>query len=309
MNKSVHKVFPALGTVNSIDVPSCPDENIIKTAADRVRQIHRLFSAFDGSSDVSRINAAAEKGYVPVQPDTIYLLEQAAHFAEASDGAFDATIRPLVELWGFGGRPPSVIPGSRDIKRIKNSVCWTDVLIDKAAGAVKLRHKGQRIDLGGIAKGFAVDEVRRILSENAIKEAVINLGGSVAVIGHKKPVGIQHPDKPTGEIMGRVYLIDTCAVTSGSYEKFRTFGGRRYHHIIDPRTGYPAESDVLSVTLVGASAAALDALSTAFFVLGAQKGMQLASSSGAEAIVVDTGRNVYVSENLKENFKLIHNEV
>ncbi len=302
MNKRIHKIFPALGTVNTIDIPSCPDENIIISASERVLEIHRLFSAFDDTSDISRINTNAGVAYVPVHQDTVFLLEEAIRFSKESDGAFDVTIRPLVSLWGFVNKA-SEIPDSHSMRRTRKLINWKDILIDKENNAVKLRRKNQSIDLGGIAKGYAVDEVRRILIENDIQDGFINLGGSVAVIGVEKSVGIQHPDKATGEIMGRVNLQNKCVVTSGSYEKNITIEGKQYHHIIDPFTGWPSESGILSVTLIGSSALMLDALSTAFFVLGMQKGLALAARWGAECIIVDKERNVFVSESLKDKYQ------
>ena len=185
MNRHVIKIFPALGTVNMIDIPSCPNESIIRTASSRVLDIHRRFSVFEDTSDISRINAMAGIGYVPVHPDTIYLLEQASRFSKASAGAFDVTIRPLVELWGFGGAL-TPLPNRNNRRLAKKLVNWEDILLDKANGAVKLCHKGQSIDLGGIAKGYAVDELKRLFTETGVDEAVINLGGSVCVIGPRK---------------------------------------------------------------------------------------------------------------------------
>ena len=302
MNRHVHKIFKALGTVNTIHVPACHDEQIVNAAAERVHQLHRLFSAFEKDSDVSRVNDMAGRDFVPVHPDTVYLLEQAKLYSEATNGAFDVSILPLVKLWQQFGKTSS-LPPERDIRRNKKLVCSNDILIDKENSAVKLRKKGQSVDLGGIAKGYAVDEVRRILTENGVSDAVVNLGGSVAVLGHERPVGIQHPDKNTGTAFGQVYLKNTCAVTSGSYEKFFTIGAERYHHIIDPRTGRPSQSGVLGVTLIGEDAMALDALSTAVFVLGARQGSALAEHIGAESIVVDDKRNVYVSKAINHKFE------
>jgi thiamine biosynthesis lipoprotein len=303
MKKSVKKIFTALGTVNTIDVPSCPNENILTKATDRVTELHRRFSAFEADSDVSRINENAGLDYVPVHSDTVFLLKQAARYSKASGGAFAISVRPLVRLWGFGETTPAV-PDARKISSIRKLVNWRDILINADGSAVKLRRLGQAIDLGGIAKGYALDEVRRILTDGGITDAVINLGGSVAVLGSPMYVGIQHPDRPTGGIMGRIQLSNACAVTSGSYEKYIAIGSERYHHIIDPRTGRPSTSGVLSVTLIGKDALTLDALSTAVFVLGAEKGAPLIAAFGLKSVIVDDDRNVFVSESLKDDFKL-----
>ena len=308
MMKHIHKIFKALGTVNSIVVPGCRDERIVTEAADRVLELHRLLSAFDANSDVSRLNSLAGRDYVSVHPETVYLLEQAKRYSEASDGAFSVTTKPLSNLWGIG-TAASALPTPRDIRRSKKLVNDNDILIDKERSIVQLRKKNQAIDLGGIAKGYAVNEVRRILTENGISEAVINLGGSISVIGRERPVGIQHPDKPTGEAFGQALVTNASAVTSGSYEKYRLIGGHRYHHIIDPLTGYPSTSGVSGVTLIGGDAMALDALSTAVFVLGAERGAALAERFGFESVIVDDERNVYISKGITHKFQFTDEQI
>jgi FAD:protein FMN transferase len=303
MNKYISKSFPGLGTINTIQVPSCPDEKIIELASKRVLELHNRFSAFNAESDICRINAEAGKSFVPVHPDTLYLLSQAAQYSHLSEGAFDITVRPLVELWGIGIKPPAV-PDKNEIKRVRKLIDYTDVLLDIKSGMVKLRRRGQAIDLGGIAKGFAADEVRRILTENGIHEAVINLGGTVIVMGPPKQVGVQHPNLPTGVPMGSVTLSDKTAVTSGLYEKFVIIEGKRYHHILSPLTGYPSEAGLKSITLIGDSALMLDAMTTAIFVMGIQKGLSLLTDNTIQSVIIDSDDNVFVSQGLKDTFIL-----
>lgn len=180
-----------------------------------------------------------------------------------------------------------------------------DILLDDEAQTAELRRFGQSLDLGAIAKGYAADEVRRILTEGGITGALVNLGGTVSVIGEGKHVGIQHPDRMTGIPMGRVLLADACAVTSGDYERYYEVDGTRYHHILDPRTGYPSRSGLRSVTLIGSSALALDALSTAVFVLGAEKGLPLIQQAGYQAVFVTDALDVFCTDGLRGNFELL----
>ena len=147
--------------------------------------------------------------------------------------------------------------------------------------------------------------MRRILQEGGVTDALINLGGTVSSIGRERKIGIQHPDRATGIAMGRITLENGCVVTSGDYERFYEVDGVRYHHIVDPRTGYPAKSSLRSVTLIGDNATELDALSTAAFVLGEAEGLRLIQQTGVEAIFVTDSLNVFCTEGLRNNFQLL----
>jgi thiamine biosynthesis lipoprotein len=299
VKKSIQTTFPALGTVNTISVSGFADEAVVYRAAERVRELHRRLSAFGGDSEISAVNAAAGKHYVRVHDDTYELVRKAKIYAGLTGGAFDPTVRPLVGLWNIGGQAPAV----PDTGEICDALCLTsfkDILTDDRHKSIMLRRPRMAVDLGAIAKGYAADEVRRILLENGVTEAVVNLGGTVTVLGTARTVGIQHPDRKTGNPMGAVTLRDQAAVTSGSYEKYFMKDGRRCHHLIDPHTGYPADSGLKSVTLIGASALELDALSTAVFVLGAETGNRLVEKLGLQAVYVTSDDQIYVTAGLKD---------
>ena len=304
VKKRIETAFLALGTVNTITADGSDDEDVVRRAADRVLELHGRLSAFDEGSDISAVSAAAGKSFVKVGEDTLCLIQHAKMYATLTGGVFDPTVRPLVETWNIGKEPASV----PDPSGICAALCLTnyrDILIDSRNGSVMLRRPNMALDLGGIAKGFAADEARRILLEGGVTDAVINLGGTVSIIGSAKTIGIRHPDRGVGTPMGRLELTDEAAVTSGSYEKFFMQGGKRYHHLLDPRTGYPADSGLLSVTLLGGSAMELDALTTAVFILGAAEGSRLAAKFGLQAIFVTTDGGVLVTEGLKGSFRLL----
>ena len=214
------------------------------------------------------------------------------------------TTRPLSALWELNARCGTV-PSRAEIEQAMLLVCDGDIVLDEEAETAMLKRFGQAVDFGGIAKGYAADEVRRILLEGGVTSALINLGGTVVSLGKERSVGIQHPDRCTGIAMGRVTLLDGCAVTSGDYERYYEVDGVRYHHILDPRTGCPSRSNLRSVTLIGESAMELDALSTAIFALGAEEGLPLAERAGVESIVVTDALDVFCSERLRENFSLL----
>ena len=301
-------VFTALGTTNRIQVLMYRERiaagEALKRAEERVRALHDRLSVFQPESEISLLNASAGCSSVPVSADTFLLLSESRRYSAISGGAFSITTRALSTLWEIHARC-GTIPSRMEVEHALTLVDDQDILLDEEAQTAELRRFGQSVDLGAIAKGYAADEVRRILLEGGVTGALINLGGTVCVIGSAKHVGIQHPDSVTGIAMGRISLENACAVTSGDYERFYEVDGTRYHHIVDPRTGYPSKSGLRSVTLIGESALSLDALSTAVFVLGAEAGLPLMREAGVEAVFVTDEMNVYCSDGLRGNFELL----
>ena len=308
MNGTLSRLFRALGTMNTITVEQAEDHaraaDALERAERRVLELDEALSAFRPESEVSLLNASAGCKEVSVGADTMFLLKESKRYSEATGGAFCVTTRPLSALWELNARCGTV-PSRAEIEQALLLASDEDIVLDEENGTAALRRFGQAVDFGGIAKGYAADEVRRILLEGGVTSALINLGGTVVSLGRDRNVGIQHPDRCTGIAMGRVTLCDSCAVTSGDYERYYEVDGVRYHHILDPRTGYPSRSNLRSVTLIGESAMELDALSTAIFALGAEEGLPLAEQAGVESVVVTNALDVFCSERLRENFSLL----
>lgn len=300
--------FFALGTVNRIQALAYGERiragKALKRAEARVLELHAQLSVFLPESEISLLNASAGCSPVAVSQSTLHLLKESKHYSAISGGAFSITSRALSALWEIHARCGTV-PSRAEVEHALTLVCDEDLLLDEAAGTAELARFGQCLDLGAIAKGYAADEVRRILQDGGITEAIINLGGTVCIIGAVKQVGIQHPDRMSDIPMGRVALENACAVTSGDYERFYEVDGVRYHHILDPRTGYPARAGLRSVTLIGESALSLDALSTAVFVLGAEAGLSLLREFDAEAVFVSDRLDVFCGNGLRGNFTLL----
>ena len=305
---SLETVFPALGTTNHVSVYAYADRiaagEALMRAKERVLFLHERLSVFQPESELSLLNASAGCSSVPLGKDAFLLLRESKRYFARSGGAFSITTRALSALWEIHARCGTV-PSRAEVEHALLLVNDEDILLDEDAQTAELRRFGQSVDLGAIAKGYAADEVTRILVEGGITGALINLGGTVSVIGNGKHIGIQHPDRLTGIPMGRVLLSDSCAVTSGDYERFYEVDGTRYHHIVDPRTGYPSRSGLRSVTLIGKSALALDALSTAVFVLGAAEGLPLIQQAGVEAVFVTEQLDVFCTDGLRGNFELL----
>ena len=269
----------ALGTVCSVTLFEHADDRIYNDIFNRIREIENLMSVNIPSSDISRINASSGIEPVQVHEDTIKVIERAVYYAEISGGAFDPTVGPLVSLWGIGNENQR-IPAQAEIDKTLPLVNWRNVEIKAETNSVFLKHQGMALDLGAIAKGYAADEAAAIIRKTKVKQAIIDLGGNVFLYGVKKDkspwkVGIQNPLESRGIITGIVQVNEKTVVTSGVYERFFEQDGKRFHHIFSPSLGYPASNGLLSVTIIADNSMEADALSTAVFVLGYERGKAL----------------------------------
>lgn len=286
----------------------------IDVAFERIAEIDKKMNARADDSEVTAVNKEAGSQFVKVSPDTFYVIKRGLYFSELSRGKFDITVGPLINLWGIG-TDRARVPEEQEIKNALSLINYKDVLLNEEEKSVMLKRPGMAIDLGGIAKGYAADEVVRILKERGIKNAVADLGGNVYVIG-KKPngepwkIGIQDPFNIRGDIFAIVEVWgDKTLVTSGVYERFFEEDGKRYHHILDTKTGYPVENGLVSVTIIGDSSIDADALSTTVFSLGVKDGMELIESlPGVDAIFVTANKEVYLTSGVANyNFKITDN--
>ena len=291
------KIFFALGTVCTLTLYGGDVNAALNRSKERIMQIHHRMNAYDEKSEISRINAAAGEGYVPVSEDTFRLIEASVDYSRMTNGLYDITTRPLSALWKSAIASKS-LPIPYEIDCAAKLTGYRDILLDRRNLSVMLRRRGQQLDLGAIAKGYAADEVRRILKEEKIAEAIINLGGTVVSIGKSRRIGIQNPFEKTGTVFAYIDAADQAVVTSGLYEQGFTVNDRCYHHIIDPHTGYPSSSELAGVTLIGSCAEELDALSTTALMLGVEKSIPLLQSRGIEAIFVTKDGEIYTTNGL-----------
>lgn len=304
----ISREFLGLGTINSIQIYGCFENHLLDEAVRRVSEIDDEMSAYNPESEIALLNREAGQNLVAVSEGTFFLLKLAKKIGKLSGGAFDITIRPLVELWGIN-RKPGFIPKQPEIDKARKLVNNTDLILDEAKYTAYLNKPGQAVDLGGIAKGYAADEVKHLLVEGGVKSALINLGGNIVTIGSRPGggpwrIGVQNPASVRGEYLGTLAVTDKTVVTSGSNEQFFVKDGSRYHHILDPRTGRPAQSGLLSVTVVGVSSEAADALTTAVLVLGIEKGMALLKAQSVEAVFATEDGNIYLTEGLVGQFTI-----
>ena len=299
----LEKSFPAMGTVHTITIFDAEGPEAASDARAYLLDLHGAWSCFQGDSLISRINQAAGRQPVAVDEDTFEVLRQAKRYGRFTEGAFDVTVGPLADLWRRAMEERQ-LPGDEAVWQALALVNFANVTLDEEAHTVLLEKAGQRIDLGGIAKGYAVDELRKRLRRHGVHRAMLDLGGTVAALGCGLPVGIRDPFRPDGAPMGTLMLEDRIAVTSGVYERFAYMDGYRYHHVVDPRTGYPSKSGLVSVTLVGENGGALDAFATAALILGMEKSAPMLAEQGMDAVFVTEQGQVFVTRGLKRQFHL-----
>lgn len=292
-----------------------PDE-IAQPAMDEafeyMEKMEALMSTNKKGSDVYNINQAAGVEPVEVSAETFTVIKRALEIAEESGGLFDITIGPLTNLWAIGSEDARV-PSQAEIDQVLGLIDYNKVVLDEENQTVMLEDKGMALELGGISKGYIGSGVVDILAKHGVTTAIINLGGNVAVMGTSPSnstgwnVGVQDPDETRGEVVGASRMKDGAVVTSGIYERTLQVDDKVYHHILDPRTGYPLETDLSGVTIFAPSSFEGDAYSTAIFMMGKDKGMEhINNKPGFEVAFIDQEHGVYLSEELKDNFELLN---
>lgn len=307
------KEFYVLGTIIQLKVYGRKAEKAIQEAITRLYEIDDKMSAFKEYSEVSKINKNAGKLHSRVSNDTYFVIKKAVQYSKLSDGAFDPTIRPIVNLWGVN-TDNARVPDRDEINNALKLVNYEQVALDDTNSTIKLNYENQCIDVGGIAKGYAADEVKSIFKKNKIRSAIIDLGGNIFAYGSKQDgakwnIGIQDPFSFCGEYSGIVSVKDKSIVTSGNYERYFMKDGKRFHHIIDPRTGYPSENGVVSATIVSDYSIDGDALSTCAYVMGIDNGVELIESlDGVDAIFITEDKKIHITSGIKDNFKLCNTE-
>lgn len=262
-------------------------------------------------SQLYKVNEEAGKQPVEVSENTVAVVKRSIAYAEDSGGLFDPTVGGLVDLWNIGNGGEHV-PEPEDLQRELNLVGYKDIVLDEAKRTVFLKRPGMVLDLGGIGKGYAADEVARYLREEGVKSALVDLGGSSIIVIGSKPngnswnIGLQDPDSSRGISVGTIRLNDHVIDTSGIYERYFIEDGVMYHHILDPRTGAPAQNDLKSVTILADNAMDADALSTFVYVMGLEDGLQYMENLGddTEAMFITADDKIYVTSGLKDSFQV-----
>ncbi len=304
-----------MGTWATLTLVTTDSAGVADLAYSSLRVLHHvdsIMSNWTQTSDVARINRKAGIQTCKVHPEVAAVLDVAQQIADQSDGAFDITIEPLVRLWGFLGSTPR-IPVQNEIDSVLRNVGRDKILFNSRDESIEFLHEGVQIDLGGIAKGYGVDRVAQLLKRSGAGDALIDLSGNMVALGDAAghpgwAVGIRDP---SGKVswLARLVLHNEAVATSGDYEQFVDSDGKRYGHILDPRTGWSVRS-LSSVTVVCSRAIVADAWATAFFVMGPEEARILAGKRDDLSVILiepvnDDSAVIWVEENLRERFELI----
>jgi len=300
----------AMGTVMWHKAFGAAAADALAAACDEVAWLEERLSCFLPGSEISRVNRSAGIKSEAVSGATWELLAGALEFSRRFPDFFAVSIGPLVSLWR-AARQSRAQPDAAGIARALARVDDRDLILDLRESSAGLRRAGQSLDLGGIGKGFAGDRVAAALREAGVTSAYSNLGGNVVTLGAKPDgspwrIGIQHPRREDG-LLGSLAVVGRSVVTSGDYQRYFTdAGGVRCHHILDPRTGRPSRSGLISVSIVAECALAADALATIVFVAGLGRGLEIVRGyPQTEAVLVDEEERVFVTRGLKDSFQAV----
>lgn len=291
-----------LNTVVTITLYGVNDESIIDDAFDKCREYELIFSRTNENSELYKLNNRelenTDTGYV-LSEDLATLIQSAYSYSKLSGGAFDLTVEPVSSLWDFTN-PEATIPSEESIKESLSHISYQKVHLN--GNTIRFDDENTRIDLGAIAKGYIADRLKEYLISRGVESAMINLGGNVVCVGEKpngEPflVGIQKPFADRNEIVATMELKDKSIVSSGIYERFLQVGDNFYHHILNPKTGYPYDNNLVSVTIISDLSVDGDGLSTTVFALGLEEGMKFINSlENVDAVFITDDYKLHYSE-------------
>jgi len=312
--KLIKQTRMMMGTFAEVSIYSSDEKTAgraIEGALDEMERMDRIMSNYKNDSELSKVNKKAAKSPVPCNTELLDVIEQSQYYSELSGGAFDITVSPIVALWGFF-REKGHVPPDKEIEKLLPAVSYKNIVVKKNAetkksGTVFFKDIKTQIDLGAIGKGYAVDKALEIIKKCGIDNGCINLGGNIYVLGtppgkNAWKIGVQHP-RNSGEILGYLELKNEATATSGDYERFFEFNGKRYSHIINPQTGRPV-SGTLATTIVAPTGTEVDALSTIVFVLGREKGLELIKKiPNADAMIAYEEKDGKIAMDMTQGFK------
>lgn len=308
-NEQLSRTELFMGTAVKITLYDHGSEDLLDMVFDHISEIENLVSINKEGTEIVQLNKNAGIKGVKLSDFSYNLIKSALEYSKLSDGGYDVSIGPLVKLWSIG-LPEAKVPRDDEIEEAIKNIDYTKVNIDDSNNEVFLSEKGMMIDLGSIAKGYVADDIVNILKENEVERAIIDLGGNIYAMGTKSKednwkIGIQNPSEDRGQIVGTIEVADKSVVTTGTYERFIEEDKVRYHHVLNPKTGYPYETNIAGVTIVADRSVDADALSTLVFTKGLDEGLQLVEKlESVDAIFIMNDNSVYVTEGLKGNFKL-----
>lgn len=300
-----------MGTVIKVTLYDEEDKEILDKVFNRIVEIENLVSINKEGTELTKLNESAGESKVKLSDTNYEIIKKGVEYSKLSKGAYDVSIGPLVKLWSIG-LPEAKVPTEEEIKEVMKYIDYSKIEINDSTKEVFLKQKGMMIDLGSIAKGYAADEIVKILKSEGVKRAIVDLGGNIYALGSKDKnqdwnIGIQDPFNDRGNVVGSIEVSDKSIVTTGIYERFIEKDGVKYHHILNPKTGYPYETEIAGVSIVADKSIDADALSTLIFTKGLDEGVKLVEElENVDAVFVTNEHKIYVTEALKGSFKLIN---
>lgn len=296
--------------INAVSDSSEKAEKAIDKAFVEIEKLDTLLNFFSEKSELSEINKNAGIRSVKVSAETFDIFEKAVYAGKKTDGAFDLTIGPEIVLWDFYKK---IKPDDREIKKRLSLVNYRNINMDKKGRTIYLKKKGMSVDLGGIAKGYAADKASEVLKASGIKAGLVAIAGDIKAFGMKpdgRPwkVGIRNPrqkDK-NDELIATIELVDSAISTSGDYERYFIVDGERYHHILNPKTGYPAALSQTAV-IIANDGYITDSFSTGIFIMGHEKGLRLLDEMKINGMVIDSNGKVHMTRNIRGKIEIIRN--
>ncbi|MGL4799400.1 MAG: FAD:protein FMN transferase [Cellulosilyticaceae bacterium] len=298
-----------MGTAITLTLFDGQDEATLAKAFDAIEALERDLSLNASGTLLDEVNDASGIAPVAVNPSMFDVVEKGLYYSQLTEGSFDISVGPLVKLWNIGF-PDARVPSQSEIDATLPLVDYEQVQLDRHAQTIFLTTPGMKLDLGSIAKGYAADVVATLLREAGVQHALIDLGGNIYTLGTKLDgspwkVGVQDPFNPRGKIIGYIPVANQSIVTSGIYERFLEADGKKYHHILNPSTGYPFDNEIAGITIISDYSVDGDALSTSVFSKGIEEGLTFVESlDGIDAIFISKDSKVYVTKGIKDSFVL-----
>jgi len=307
-HKSIKDTQFIIGTVVTIQLFDTQDRDLLEGSFQILKDIDQKMSLSIEDSEMNQMNKEAQDSWFHLSDESYYVIQKSLEYSKLSDGAFDISLGPVIDLWQIG-TDNAKVPGDDELKEALSHVDYRKIQLNPESKDIRLS-KGMSLNLGGIAKGYAADQVSAYLKDKGIKKAILNLGGNIVVIGEKKAktpfrVGLQDPFGELNDSFAVVKASNQTIVTSGTYERNFEKDGVVYHHILSSTDGYPVNNGVEGVTVVTDSSIDADALSTVLFTLGVEKGIKLCNSlANTECVYVTNNKKVYLSDKMGELFIL-----
>lgn len=302
IHKRTLKLMGSRFDITVVDKDKITANQYIDIAVEEIQRIEKLISSWDESSQTSLINTNAGINPVKVDTELFDLVNRAVQISKLTDGAFDISYASMDRIWKFDNSMKKM-PSEKEIKTSVAKVGYQHIILDKEKSTVFLTQKGMKIGFGAIGKGYAADKAKDFLISKGVNAGIINASGDMNTWG-KQPDGSEWKVAITNPLnknnaFAVLPVVDKAVVTSGNYEKYVTFGGKRYSHIIDPRTGYPS-TGIVSTTVFAPKAELADALATSVFVMGIEIGLnRINQLTGIECIIIDDQGNIHTSDHIK----------